>query len=158
MSVVRFISDLHLGHKKICEFEGPNRGNSTTVEEHDAWVVSQWNSVVGKRDIIWVLGDVAFTYGGLTTIKSLNGIKKLVLGNHDQFVMTDYLQVFTEVFGFIKYKGHWLSHAPIHEDSLRGCKNIHGHLHSKVLPDDRYICVSVENLKGLPKTLEQLTT
>lgn len=156
VSCVRFISDLHLGHKKICDFEGPNRGDTKSVEEHDAWIIQRWNSVVKKQDIVWVLGDVAFTREGLAKVKLLNGTKHLIIGNHDEFPLREYLSVFNKVHGFMRYKGHWLSHAPIHPNSLRGKKNIHGHMHSKPLDDVRYRCVSVELLKGVPKTLEEL--
>lgn len=156
MSIVRYISDLHFGHKKICDFEGHNRGNSKTVDEHDEWVIAQWNSVVEKGDVTWVLGDVAFTSDGLKKMKRLNGIKNLVLGNHDKFSNDAYKIFFQKLYGFLKHEGFWLSHAPIHVDSLRGHRNIHGHLHSQIINDDRYICVSIENLKGLPKTIEQL--
>lgn len=156
MSCVRFISDLHLGHKNICEFEGVNRGNSTNIEDHDNWIINQWNSVVKKQDVVWVLGDVAFTRDGLSKIKQLNGTKHLILGNHDEFPLHEYINFFNKVHGFMKYKGHWLSHAPIHPQSLRGKKNIHGHMHSKSLDDARYKCVSVELLNGVPKTLAEL--
>jgi len=156
MSNVRFIADLHLGHKKICDFEGPNRGATRNVEEHDDWIVSQWNSVVRKQDITWVLGDVAFSREGLEKVRRLNGTKHLILGNHDTFALSDYLKVFNKVHGFFKYKGFWLSHAPVHTISLRGLKNIHGHTHSKSLEDDRYICVSVEQCSGVPVGLDYL--
>ena len=52
-----FISDLHLGHRKILEYS-PARGGKT-IDEHDEWLVSQWNSVVrNKKDLVWVLGDI----------------------------------------------------------------------------------------------------
>lgn len=156
MNSVRFISDLHLGHENICKFEGSNRGNCKTVEEHDEWIISQWNSVVQKTDLVWVLGDVAFTKEGLAKVKRLKGTKKLVLGNHDTFGNEEYLKYFGKLYGFTKYKGMWLSHAPIHECSLRSMKNIHGHLHSSKIDDPRYICVSVEQLGGIPRTLEEL--
>ena len=80
-----FIADLHLGHDNICEYEGPNRGGSKTIEEHDDWIVYQWNSVVRNTDLTWVLGDVAFSHEGLAKMKRMNGSKHLILGNHDMF-------------------------------------------------------------------------
>lgn len=156
MSVVRFISDLHLGHNKICEFEGHNRNNCKTVEEHDEWIISQWNSVVTKRDLTWVLGDVAFNKEGLEKVKRLNGVKHLIFGNHDRESLEEYLKVFNKVHGFMKYKNFWLSHAPIHHGSLRNKMNIHGHLHSSEVRDPRYYCVSVEKLQGKPKSIDDL--
>ena len=57
MRTVRFISDLHLGHKSICTFSGKERGGVTTVEEHDRYIIEQWNSVVQKNDLVWVYRD-----------------------------------------------------------------------------------------------------
>ena len=61
--------------------------------------------------------------------------------------------------GLEKYKGAWLSHAPIHPAELRGKINIHGHVHyANVLDetgklDNRYFNVSLENTGGCPIAL-----
>lgn len=156
MSTVRFISDLHLGHKAICKFAGPYRNNCSTVEEHDAWIVQQWNSVVNKSDLVWVLGDVCFDKNSLPLLKQMKGNKHLILGNHDEFSISEYLICFNKVHGFIKYKEFWISHAPIHANELRGKLNIHGHVHMNSIQDSRYINVSVENLKGCPISIEEI--
>jgi len=155
MSKVYFISDLHIGHKRICEFSGPMRGNCITVEEHDAWIIEQWNSRVTKHDLVWILGDVCFDKTKLDTLKKLRGSKHLILGNHDEFLV-EYPKYFNKIHGFLKYKGAWLSHAPIHPDELRGKVNIHGHVHHKTVPDPRYISVCVEALNGIPVSWEEL--
>ena len=50
------ISDLHLGDKGIIHFE---RTEFNTVEEHDAFILSQWNkTVVNKNDKVFFLGDL----------------------------------------------------------------------------------------------------
>jgi calcineurin-like phosphoesterase family protein len=157
VSKVYFISDLHLGHKRICEFSGPLRGDSTTVEEHDKFIVDQWNSVVTKNDLVWVLGDVCFDKAALPLLKQLKGSKHLVLGNHDEFTIQTYQLYFSKIVGFTKYKGLWLSHAPIHPDELRGKINVHGHVHSKSIPDPRYVNVSVEVLNGKPISFEEIS-
>ena len=48
-------SDLHFGHDKA--FLYAPRGFST-ITEHDATVISNWNSVIAPEDIVYVLGDV----------------------------------------------------------------------------------------------------
>lgn len=155
MSKLYVISDLHLGHKNIVKFS-PQRG-CKTIEEHDAWIISQWNSIVTKKDVVIVLGDVALSKEGLTKVAQLNGTKHLVFGNHDKFALNDYLKYFGKVHGFYKKSGVWLSHAPIHPQSLRDLKNVHGHMHSNCIGGDkRYICVSVEHLNGKPVELKTL--
>ena len=153
---VYFISDLHLGHKKILEFSGSYR-EGLTVDDHDDWLIEQWNSVVRKRDVVYLLGDVAFSREGLAKLSLLRGDKKLIMGNHDKFRASEYEEQGLRVIGgVVKYKNFWLSHSPIHPAELRGLKNIHGHVHSNSIPDDRYINVCVERLSGIPLFLEDI--
>lgn len=156
MSKTLFIGDLHLGHRSILGFAG-NYRDGTTTEEHDAILVKKWNSVVGVQDLVYVLGDVAFTEEALhINLPQMNGRKILVRGNHDVLPLKEYLRYFEDIQGFVKYKKYWLSHAPIHPTELRGRRNIHGHIHMNTIPDEDYINVCVEMVEGFPQTLEQL--
>lgn len=162
MSKVFHIGDPHLGHKNILECSGGLRGGSTP-KEHDDWFIDQWNSKVTKRDTVWVHGDVVFDRAVFPRLAELKGYKRLLLGNHDRFRVEEYLKYFNTIHGLVRYKGYWLSHAPIHPDHLRGLKNIHAHLHKYVvrcggygLPDKRYINVSVEQLNGIPVSRDEL--
>lgn len=155
MSNVFAISDLHLDHRRILEFS-PSRGGSN-IDEHNEWLVAQWNSVVQKRDVVYVLGDVAFSKESMGLyLPRMKGQKFLVRGNHDKFDPQLYLQHFANIYGIIKKHGYWMSHAPIHPQELREKRNIHGHVHSKTIPDDRYINVCVEALNGVPLCLEDI--
>ena len=154
MARVFFISDLHFGHKHILKFS-PSRGGAS-VEEHDEILVQKWNSVVTKRDLVYVLGDVCFSMERMPLLDQMNGMKKLVRGNHDRFNSGVYLKYFQEIYGFLRYKGFWISHAPIHPDELRGKGNIHGHVHSAVIPDPRYVSVCVEALDGYPIPFDKI--
>jgi len=149
---IRFISDLHFGHKKIREYSQGFRGEDNI--EHNEWLVQQWNSVVSKQDVTWVLGDVAFNKHALNNMSRLNGIKHLILGNHDKYPIAEYQKFFNKIHGFMRFKGFWLSHAPIRD--LRGRYNIHGHTHGSKLVDGNYVCVCVEALNGMPVTLEEI--
>lgn len=88
-----------------------------------------WTDTITKRDIVYVMGDAAFTQGGLDSIGELAGRKLLVRGNHDLLPTEAYLEVFEEVYGLLAYKGMWLSHAPMHPTELYGRTNVHGHCH-----------------------------
>lgn len=164
MANVYFISDLHLAHKRILEFARQYR-QGTTVEEHDNILIENLCKTLNKRSVLYILGDVCF--GGEETLfrlKEVPGRKILVRGNHDTLPIKSYLEVFEEVYGIVKYKGFWLSHAPVHPEELRGCRNIHGHVHHKSLRqapagglyDSRYINVSVEALGGIPINLQDI--
>lgn len=77
-----FTSDLHFGHKNIIKF--CNRPWKTT-EEMDEALITNWNSVVGEKDIVFDLGDFAFATNSRwkELIQKLNGKHYLILGNHD---------------------------------------------------------------------------
>lgn len=150
-----FISDLHLGHKNILSFS-PNR-YGTNVDEHDLYQISQITSTITKRDLLFILGDVAFSLEKLELLKHIRGSIVLVRGNHDTFELSEYSKYFNDVLGLVRYKEFWLSHSPIHPEELRGKHNIHGHVHMQSIPDDRYINVCCDVLKDqCPISLEEI--
>jgi calcineurin-like phosphoesterase family protein len=165
MSIVRFIADLHLGHTNMALHRG-----FSSVEEHDEYVIAKYNSVVHKRDVTYILGDVTMEKSSpYPLLDRLNGVKHVVLGNHDRRQdVKKLLEHVESVAGMIQYKGVMLTHCPIHPMELdyRFNKNIHGHIHGKVvlsdapslrpIPDERYICVSCEQVGYTPKTLKEL--
>ncbi len=82
-----YTSDSHFGHKNILKY--CNRPFSNVTEMDEA-LISNWNKVVRKDDIIYHLGDVAFCCDidyALSIMKKLNGIKHLIVGNHDQLAL-----------------------------------------------------------------------
>ena len=150
-----FISDLHLGHTNILKYEPSRQGE--TIDEHDDWLVEQWNSAVkGPKDLVWVLGDVCFDITKLPILSKMNGRKNLILGNHDEFNMTEYQKYFESIYGLHHRYGLLLSHAPIHNTSLRGKFNIHGHVHSRGLESNNHFNVCVETLNGVPAKLDEI--
>lgn len=160
MSIVRFIADLHLGHTNMALHRG-----FSSVEEHDEHIIAKWNSVVTKRDLTYILGDVTMEKSTpYPLLDRMNGRKKVVLGNHDlPKHVPDLLQHVEQVGALMRYKGIWMSHCPIHPMELdyRVQRIIHGHIHEKVVllngsPDPRYICVSCEQVDYTPKTLQEL--
>lgn len=148
MGAVYICSDLHIGHANIANY----RKEVTSEADNRELIKSHWDKKVTKRDLVWVLGDAAFTEEAIDWIGQLNGEKRLVRGNHDDLPTTSYLRAFTEVYGLFKYKKMWLSHAPIHPQELRGRTNLHGHTYYHNISSDfggddiRYFNCSVENL------------
>ena len=168
MARVFFIADLHLSHTNMALHRG-----FATVEEHDEYIIEKWNSVVSKRDVTYILGDVTMEKSApYHLLDRLNGIKHVVLGNHDRRQdVKKLLEHVESVAGMIQYKGIMLTHCPIHPMELdyRFKHNIHGHIHKKIVminrdnwgmveqvQDERYICVSCERVDFSPKTLEEL--
>ena len=145
MGQVFFTADLHFGHKNINKF----REHCTSEEDNRNIIKESWDRLVSKNDLVYVLGDAVFTKETLVDIAERKGRKILIRGNHDTLSTKDYLTVFEEVYGILKYKEFWLTHAPIHPLELRGKRNIHGHVHYATIPDNAYINVSVENVRAM---------
>lgn len=125
MSHVYFIGDLHFGHSNIHVF----RNQFPSEKVHRQFLMDTWSETIRKRDVVYVMGDAAFTQEGLDSIATLSGKKILIRGNHDLLPTESYLEVFDEVYGALAYKGLWLTHIPIHESELYGRTNVHGHCH-----------------------------
>ncbi len=150
------IADTHFGHKNIIQYESEYRPFSS-IEEHDQALIDNWNSVVKPTDTVWHLGDVLFGLHSFSLLGKLNGIKKLTLGNHDNYDIREYLKYFTKIAAAVVVKGYLLSHIPICGNQFPRFKgNIHGHMHSRKLKDPRYACVSVEQIGLKPILLDQV--
>ena len=155
-----FMSDPHLGHENICNF----RTQFNSSKEHDECLRDNYHSIVRPKDTVWFNGDVAFTPEALEDLKSWNGVKHLVLGNHDNAefkkrgVSLEMLQsVFEDrIYGFARKHGFWVSHCPIHPVELRNRNCVHGHVHSNNIDDLRYFNVSMENIDYTPISLEEI--
>ncbi len=151
------VSDTHFGHRKVIEFEPVHRPFAT-IEQHDRELVERWNATVKPKDTVWHLGDVYF--GGKDAhaiLGELNGLKRLVLGNHDVYPLEIYQRYFPKIYGAAEYRHCVLTHIPVNENQLdRYERNIHGHMHSKKLDDPRYICVSVEQFDLRPVLFDTL--
>lgn len=155
MSVVWVSSDWHIGHRNIAKF----RNQVTSTEDNTQILLDNTLECVRKRDTLWLLGDMCFTEDDVEVFRVLSKHVEnlhLVLGNHD----TDTAErrralrtmldegIYTSVHSLVNYNGFWLSHAPLHDLELRG-RNIHGHNHNVIIPDDRYVnvCVDVTDMK-----------
>lgn len=132
MSEIWFISDTHFGHKNILQYEKEARPFNSLEEMHEQ-LINNWNSVVSPKDIVYHLGDFAFGKQWVSIAERLQGKKRLVLGNHDTYPSSVYLQYFDKLYGMVFWKRCILSHMPVHPNGLgsRWVLNVHGHLHSK---------------------------
>lgn len=166
MQNVWITSDLHFGHKGICEFTTSN-GKPVrpwdNYEEMDNELVKRFNEKVLPQDKCYILGDVTINRRGLATIARLN-CKNLVLikGNHDIFRLNEYTPYFRDIRAYMNLNGVLLSHIPVHPDEFHRWKGqIHGHLHTnRVMKDDkidpRYENVCVEQTDFYPVLLNDV--
>ncbi len=109
-------------------------------------LVRNWNSVVGKNDYVYHLGDV-FLGGSerdqTELLHSLNGHKRLIVGNHDKLkskVLLHFEKI--ELWKGFKEGDFTAVHIPLPQRSLRdGSYCVHGHEHDN--PPKDYHCLSV---------------
>lgn len=160
MSRTFVISDTHFGHKGVTIFtrkDGHKLRPWDTVEEMDEAMVALWNSEVRPEDTVWHLGDVVINRKALPILGRLNGKKTLIKGNHDVFRLEEYQQYFSNVYAYRVHGDVLFSHIPVHPSQFpRFSANVHGHLHSDVLPDRRYVNVSSEQTGFKPILLEEV--
>lgn len=147
MSVVYLLSDPHFGHTSMAQKRGFN-----SVEEHDNYIIDNWNSVVTKRDKVYLLGDITMEKSNYEILRRLRGDITVVLGNHDKPNHVRQLLLYvSHVAGAIKYKDTILTHIPIHPIEIdRFRLNIHGHTHEKNVDHPKYVNVSCEVLDYTP--------
>jgi calcineurin-like phosphoesterase family protein len=167
MSIVRYCADLHLGHHNLAVSEIRKFQDEYYQDEH---IIDKWNSIVKKRDVTYILGDVTMEKrSNYNQLDRLNGIKIVVLGNHDmKNHVRDLLNHVEHVAGAVKIrhdgKNILLTHVPIHpsEFEYRLDYNVHGHIHNRLIldkdmkVDHRYKCVSLEHINYTPITMEEL--
>lgn len=121
-------------------------------------LISKWNNIVNKKDKVYLLGDISFYSAEKTgeIISRLNGIKYLVIGNHDNESIEIYYKMgFYRVYDNpIIIDDFWiLSHEPLYVNSNMPYANIFGHIHSnKSYRDfsDQSFCVCVERINYSP--------
>lgn len=121
-----FISDTHFGEERtLKKYLRPFRD----ILEHDRFLVEAWNSRVHPNDVVYHLGDV----GRLEVVHHLNGIIKVVPGNHDKVeellqAGLDVLEPWTVVY--VKGLPVALNHDPSAECVRRRVPHFaFGHLH-----------------------------
>ena len=155
MSRVFIASDPHFGHESMAIKRG-----FSGAEEHDELIIKNWNTVISKRDTVYLLGDITMeTSKHYHQLTRLNGLIRVVGGNHDKPKdCKALLNCVESISGMVQYKGYILTHCPIHPVELykRFKGNIHGHVHGDSLEDPRYINVSMENINYTPITIESL--
>lgn len=188
MNTCWFISDLHFGHSNILAYcpetrpfaskeliealENKRLNNGKIPEDlyseldraiytNNKYIVERINDFVKPKDTLWILGDVA--YGRKEDLRYVEQIecrnKKLVLGNHDNLPVINYINVgFRKVSGMVRHKEFILTHAPIHPVQLeeRYSGNIHGHLHTYDIDDPRYFNVNIDRTNCTPVSLQQI--
>ena len=152
-----FIADTHFNHENIIKYCNRPFEN---VKEMNEYIITKWNSVVTKNDIVYHLGDVGFgTREELKNLVSrLNGTKILIRGNHDfRRGVNGWKKVgFVEVYRKrLILDNLILTHEPIEVEE--NFINVFGHIHDKPLDakfnKENHICVSCDVIDYTPQIL-----
>lgn len=169
---VYFIGCLHLGHESLARHRGFRNS-----EEHDAFLIQEWNKIVNKKDKIFILGDITMERSIYYQLDLLKGYKHVVGGNHDLGHHTKTMLEYVDKFsGAVNYRRYLLTHVPVHPNEVHFYKaNIHAHIHhenkleeaivhdsyadkdSRPLPTKhKYINVDAKLLNYKPISFEQI--
>ncbi len=155
-----FIGDTHFSHNNILNFKKDDGGllrPFDSIEDHDEYIIDVWNKTVRPIDIVYHLGDVVMNERALPICSRLHGVKILIGGNHDKAKTSQFTKYFTDIYGCKEVGSMILTHIPIHTSCIERWKaNIHGHLHSNIIDDNRYFNVSCEQVDYTPISLEQV--
>jgi calcineurin-like phosphoesterase family protein len=129
--MVFYMADPHFGHEKLV-----NKIMGMDAQEWSGKLIEDINSVVGRKDRLYILGDVGVRpefYRPQITCKDV----RLIMGNHDHDLNKKCLQVFKYVHEnrLIKLgEGYvWLSHYPhaYWPKSHKGSFHLYGHIHGR---------------------------
>lgn len=147
--MIYFTADLHLGSRKALEKDGRPFGSLQAMNET---IIRRWNDVVGKKDEVYVIGDIieippVYAWSseegreGIHPVSwyldQMNGIKYLILGNHDEVIMRD--ETAKSYFaGIWQTKTIYIDGIPIvmnhypqasWEHNINGAYMLYGHIH-----------------------------
>ena len=136
-----FSSDYHIGHLNVIKYG--NRPCKFDRDDLNKWIIQQHNSVVNPQDTFYHLGDLTFyrkdKYNLIAeNVEKLNGIKHLIIGNHDDEYILRKLYHDGLVASYQHYKELNINnqrivlfHYPIYQwnQGHRGSWHLHGHTH-----------------------------
>ena len=141
MGKIFFTSDMHIGHKNVLKLSDRP---FDSIEQHDKAIIDNYNKVVGKDDLCYILGDISWNQS-LNEYKrifsQLNGQKYVILGNHDSKKSLLRCEKEGLILGvseskIIRYgtKFFYLSHYPCREWAgyFRGYYHLYGHTHANL--------------------------
>jgi calcineurin-like phosphoesterase family protein len=146
-------SDTHFSHKNLIKslssWESGAHRDFTSINHHNDTLVNNINNNVKKKDVLFLLGDVAF--GGYENIRLfMDRIVcdevHLVLGNHDKHIRVNrdglknlFSSVNTRIDVQIDENVFVMDHYPIREweNCHKGWYHLYGHTHP--LPVDRFL-------------------
>ena len=151
-------ADLHFNNEGILK----TCRSFSSIEEHNEYIIQQYNSVVGKDDLVYILGDAVWEpiEKAESLIKRMNGRKILIAGNHDRGNIGRYKKIgfIDAIFHPVYFSSNLvLSHEPLFDAYDNPyLYNVHGHLHQSVLSLPNFINVNLELHEYKPLSLREI--
>lgn len=159
-SPVLFGSDSHFFHNRIVEFTK----RTTTIENHNQWLIEQYNKRATPETTVFHLGDLFFkstNEEAVEILRQLNGTWMFILGNHcNPSKIETVINTCNKLYGTkhellgwyttltlkqfvgqnlpLKRKSIVLCHFPIQDwaNISRGAIHLHGHCHGMTSSHD----------------------
>ena len=164
MKNIWFVADLHFLHTKIVEI----CDRPVKKEYHDEWLLDRINSRVGKKDELYILGDVSMGNKENTEkiLHRMNGSNKfLILGNHDDNIK--HSTVFKGIWQRRNFNFNSPSYPNIHivldhfplaswERKVHGAMHLYGHVHGRFENRGLSFDIGVDANNYYPLNLEEV--
>lgn len=161
--MIYFTADTHFGHFNIIKF--CNRPFNT-IEEMNDTLIENWNSIVGKNDEIYHLGDFGWRDNNLNLkiLQKLNGTKYFIKGNHDKkfikntAIINEFIWIKDYYELKINNKFFVLCHYPFLQwiGNYYGTINLFGHSHGKTKESNNQLDVGVDLHEYKPISINEI--
>ena len=160
-SRVLVTADHHFGHASIL---GMGRAHFESIEVHDEMLVTAWNAAVRPGDQVWHLGDFAYRCSlayAEWIFARLNGVKRLVVGNHDGKVglHLPWASIHTGyVDTVLEGQRATLCHFPMRawQGVFRGAWHLFGHTHGLLAASSQSCDMGVDRWGYRPATMGEI--
>ncbi|MCB8881687.1 metallophosphoesterase [Acidisoma cellulosilytica] len=160
MAKTWFVADTHFGHRGIIEM---CFRPFASIEEHDAALISNWNSRVGGSDTVYHLGDFSHRSGRDCShyLDRLKGKVHLIHGNHDrEATRADERWLSSTPMMHINHQGHHITLCHyamrVWPKSHRGSLHLYGHSHGRLSGDRQSLDVGVDCWGYYPISLDEI--
>lgn len=164
--MIHFTADHHFFHKNIVRYCSRPFKNEAEMRKE---LIKRHNAVVKKEDRVYFVGDVSMLGSSqwerlAGVIPTMNGVKHLIFGNHDEFRWQRYLDIgFTSVHSALWLKIDGLKFVLSHDPSVycmcdKNAILLCGHVHTlfKCIQDVRVVNVGVDMWNFRPTNVPEI--
>ena len=153
-----FTSDTHFNHKNSIEY---CKRPFVDVKEMNDKIIENWNSKVGKGDVVYHLGDVGF-WDVSHCLNRLNGTIILIEGSHDRNNIKKYYSRFSKITSYLEISENKQPIVLCHycfrvwSKSHYNSWHLYGHSHGMLPPIGKSWDVGVDNNNFFPLSFEEI--